>query len=837
MLRIKTCVIFILLLFVGAIPCNRPYQRGENMVSPLHVNVCFAQDKQEKKNFFVAQKSFEDGFYDASAKLFEEFLIDYPYSTRKIEASLYIAKSLFFQKKYQECLTKFHKFLGMPEAGPVKDEVIFWIAECCFKLRNYKDASYYYQRLIVEFPHSKYKVNAYYSNGFCFFVNDNYREAIRTFNLIRQEFPGSPLAEEASFKIIECFYNLKDFKNLNISINTFLEDYPKSKKINYIYYYRGEFNYYNDNFREADSDFNLCLERSKGDSLLESIANLGLGWVNLRLERFDQAEKSFLKVDADVLDSKSKESLLLGKAILFAKTNKADQAQKLFDSIINTSKDRSIILEAYVAKGDLLYSESRFKDAASFYKEAINRFSGQEGQVDIDKLYYGLAWVYLKLGNFKEATLEFQKVISESSNKIIKISALCQLADTYQEQGKLVEAIEKYDQILRDYPDNFYSDYAQYQLGVALLKLEKYDSAILAFGKLNSDFPNSKLRDSGSYSLGLAYFKKGDYIKSKEYFLSLYQNFPDSRLRHEALYLAGVSCYNQGNFSEAIKIFKNLLKEKKLDSELLVKTEYELADCFLRAGDQKEALKRFRALNAKYPNSFLADDILFWLGEYFSKELKFNLSRNYFLMLIKKYPKSPLVAQCYYNIGYTYIEEGNLDEAKKYFSKLKKEYKDKNSILAQIALIDIDAEEGKLNEAIRGYNRLLEYNNEFSKLIYIKLADVYKKSNNFNKALEIYRKLQSDSIDPYVEFQIAECLEENKDFDNAIKGYLSVSYSYPEDKALVLKCLLRAGKILEEQEKWSEAKNIYQKVSDMDFEEAKFAKEKINWIDSFTKKK
>ncbi|MEW5758065.1 MAG: tetratricopeptide repeat protein [Candidatus Omnitrophota bacterium] len=797
----------------------------------------FAQNlPQEEKDFFVAQKAFEDGFYDTSLNLFEEFLIDYPYSNQKLAVSLYIAKSLFFQKRYQESLDKFQRIMGIAEANTIRDEILYWIAETYFKTRDYKNASYYYQKLIFEFPQSKYRADAYYSNGFCAYINDNYKDAINIFTYIKEQFPDSPLSQEASFKIIESFYNLKDFKNLSLSINEFLEIYSKSKKLNYIYYYRAELNYYLGNLSDAVRDFNLCLNINQGDEFLESCSNLGLGWIYLKNEKFDDADKAFAKVNKEILEQKNKESLILGRAVLYSKTQKVDEAKDLFDSLIIGSKDNNVLFEAYVAKGELLYNSSRFNEAVSVYRDALKKFS-DKSSFDLDKLYYGLAWVYLKLGNFKDAITEFQKVIKESSNKVIKVSALCQLADTYQDQGDFDEAIEKYDKILKDYPDNFYSDYVQYQLGVALLKSEKYDSAILAFSKLISDFPNSKLRDSGLYSLGLTYFKEGDFLKSKECFLSLYQDFPDSKLRYEALYLAGISFYNQSNFTEAIRIFKNLLKEKKLDNDLLVKTEYELADCYLRLSDEKEALRRFRALNARYPDSFLADDVLFWLGEYFLKELKFSFARRYFFSLIEKYPKSPLISESYYNIGYSYVQEGNLDEAKKIFIKLKADYRDKNSVLAQIALIDIKAEEGKTKEAVQEYSRLLEYNSEFSKLIYLKLADVYRKQNNTDKAMEIYRKLQDQVVDPYIEFQIAECFEEKEDFSSAIKEYLSISYSYSDDRVLVLKSLLRAAKLFEEKEEWLQAKNIYNKISGMDFEEAKFAKEKINWINSLLKNK
>ncbi|MFH1406705.1 MAG: hypothetical protein ABIH01_01680 [Candidatus Omnitrophota bacterium] len=47
---------------------------------------------------------------------------------------------------------------------------------------------------------------------------------------------------------------------------------------------------------------------------------------------------------------------------------------------------------------------------------------------------------------------------------------------------------------------------------------------------------------------------------------------------------------------------------------------------------------------------------------------------------------------------------------------------------------------------------------------------------------------------------------------------------------LRIKSLLRCAQILEALGRWSEAKNIYQKLSEEQFDEAKYAKERLEWI-------
>ncbi|MCM8791617.1 MAG: soluble NSF attachment family protein, partial [Candidatus Omnitrophica bacterium] len=104
---------------------------------------------------------------------------------------------------------------------------------------------------------------------------------------------------------------------------------------------------------------------------------------------------------------------------------------------------------------------------------------------------------------------------------------------------------------------------------------------------------------------------------------------------------------------------------------------------------------------------------------------------------------------------------------------------------------------------------------------------------NFEEAIDFYRKAIENSSSKqavFFQFRIAECFQEAFRLDEAIQEYLKVSYFYPQNKSLCAKALLRIAQIYEDREDIQSAKSIYQKILQMDVQEAKYAKERLDLL-------
>ncbi len=825
------------------------------------------QEGKEDESLFVAQKAFEDGFYDVALSLLERFQKNYPSSTNFAEVNLLIGECYFHQNKFLDALNKFEELLAAPNVRHIKDAVIYWIAEVHFRGNNFSKAAVYYKMIIDDFPNSAYLSSAYYSLGWCLFQEQKFKDAIGFFKNVEEKFPrqthqpegsglasnsqthqpdGSGLAsysqsqfQEASFKILECLYNLKDYAGLKERIKSNFKIYSKdSAKVPYLQFYLAEAEYYLNNFQEAADNYSkvgLSLVEPK----LQALSRLGLAWANLKLKNYPQAEDNFNRINPDSLDKRSRDVLYLGRAELYSQLSKFQEAKNAYDDLIISSSDPLVLIQGYLGKADSLYNLADYKESIAAYKEAAERSEAVTVANEmIDKLHYGLAWAYLKDGQFKEAITEFQKIVKHSEDKIFKVSALCQIGDTYQDSGDYRKSQEAYETILRDYQDSLYSDYVQYQLGLVMLKLSNYDGAILSLSNFKRNFPSSKLIDDASYALGLVYFQKQDYNSSKEIFQKFPEEFPDSSLKSQAMYLLGTSLYNIGDFTGAIEVYKNIIRLFSQDIELVQKAEYEIADCYYRMGNEKEAMTRFNMLRVKYPDSSLTTEIMWWLGEYYYRQNDFNLALRYFSSLIQDFPNSAIIPDAYYALGSIHTEEGKFSEAIGNFNKVIELSKSDLAGQAAVAIADIYVKQEKFDAAIETYqDKVKEYPN-LSHLIFPKIGEIFYKLAKYDEALEFYQK--SLDVVPLremadIHFKIAEIYQAQGKSGPATEEYLKITYLYPDNKELNVKALLRVAQIYEDEENFKEAENIYKKIVSLEVPESKFARERVEVLQSQSK--
>ncbi|MDD4953725.1 MAG: tetratricopeptide repeat protein [Candidatus Omnitrophica bacterium] len=795
--------------------------------------ICAQGPSQEEEAYFVAAKAFDDGFYEVSLDLFSRFLKNYPASSRRPQAELLIGRCYFQQNKFLDALNKFESLLNQPLSAQIKDALLYWTAEVNFKGNNFEKAADFYKRVIDEFPGSSYGAASFYSLGWCLFEEGKFREALKYFQTVEEKYLSQFQAQDVSFKIIECLYNLKDYPAIKERVKTYLKAYSKDTlRLSYLYFYSGEAEYYSDKFNEAIDAYSKALQNN-GDDKIKALSRLGIGWSYLKLKQYKEATQAFIEVDLQGLDKKGRDVLLLGKAIVYFETGKLREARDAYIELLKMTSEPVILMQAYLGEADALYSLAEYAKAIEVYKEAIGKDTGNTPADIMGKLRYNLAWSYLKQGEFRDAIQEFQKIVKTSDDKIVKVSALCQIGDTYQDSGDYKLAKEAYDAILKDYPDSSYSDYVQYQLGLTMLKSSNYAGAAMSFLALKRDYPDSKLADDATYALGLAYFQKQDYVSSQETFQKFKDEYKESSLRPQALYLLGSSLYNLGRFPEAIEAYKDIVRIYNQDLELVQKAEYEIADCFYQIGNEKEAMGRFKALRSRYPDSTLSPEVIWWLGEYYYRHNDLELARRYFSSLIQDFPRSNLVVDALYAIGSTYAGESRYDEAIANFQKVIDSGKSDLYGQATVAIADIYVKLNKTDLALRGYRDIINEHPELEHLIYPKIAELLFKMGDLNQALETYRR--SLDLVPVgemadIQFKIAEILQAQGKPQEAIEEYLKVTYLYSENSELAVKALLRVAKSYEDKEDFKGAVNIYKKIITLDTQEAKYAQERMDWI-------
>lgn len=799
---------------------------------------------EDKELFFVAQKAFEDGFYDVAIRYINQIITQYPDSEKIIQSKLLLGQCYFFQSQYLKAYDIFNSLLQFSE---FKDATLFWLGETYTKGSDSKQAEQQYSKLIQLYPKSSYAPHAYYSLGWLYLDQNNYELAKKIFTEFIINFPLHQLAEDASFKLGELAYNEKDFDKTIQLYKNYISKYPESNKIAEAHFYIADAYYYKENYLDALTYYAKSAELAYESDLI-FMSKVSLGWCYLKLNKFKLSEQYFSEA-LELSEEKkiASDDIYFGIANLNTETKQYVKALEAYTKILNDYPNSDRILEAFYGKANIFYLQKKYSLAIKNFMILIDNISKKPNLSSSDKeifekANFGIAWSYLKLGDIDLSIKSFERIKDTTKNKIVKLSALTQIGETYQDIGQLQKAIDVYDQILKDYPDNPYIDYVQYRQAIALLRMEKIDSAILSFQTLQANFPDSKYTLDAKYYLGLSYFKTNDFDNAKEHILDfIRQHELSANLMPEAYYILGLTYFNLNNFNESIKTFEKTIKNFPDQTAIIKNTSLNIAKSYYKLNNYKQAVKEFTLIINKYPDSEVSQESIVWLGDYYLENQDFENAINYYETFIRKYPGSNNIHKIYYSLAQAYQFLEKYSEAIKNYKEITKESdptKINKDLLARtnLAIANIFSKNFDYKLAIEIYENIIKTTPEYERDADIKLAEAYKQSSEFKKSIEYYKNALKakkgllDITNAEIQFLIADAEEFLNNSNTAVDEYFKIPYLYPQEKKWIIKAYLRVARIYEKQENWDKAKTIYNNVIEYGTDEIKFVQERLDWI-------
>ncbi|MBF0484055.1 MAG: tetratricopeptide repeat protein [Candidatus Omnitrophica bacterium] len=795
----------------------------------------FAEGDEEL--FLVAQKAFDDGFYDISIRYIEQLMRDYPQTTKSVESKLLLGQCYFFKSEY---LKAFNYFKETSQYSQFKDATLFWLGETYLKGSDYKQAEEMYKQVIDAYPDSIYAPQAYYSLGWTYFVQNDYTKAQDIFEKILKKFPDNQLAEDAAFKIGEILYTQKNYEKTTEHFIKYINTYPDSVKHPEAYFYIGESFYYLNQPLDAVGYYAKSASLSYDNKTIFA-SKVSLGWCYLKLGKYDLSEKNFNDA-LSFAQSKSipADDVYLGLASLYSETNNVDKALSAYSEIVNKYQDSPRVPEALLGRGNTYYQEQKYDAAIKDYRAIINKYEASADYPDIvEKAYFALGWSYMKAGALDLSIHTFETIQSKTDNNTIRISAMTQIGDAYQEAGQLDQAVEVYDKILGEFPAGPYTDYVQYRQAVTLLKQNKIEAATLSLQTLQANFPKSKYLKDAKYYLAVAYFKQEQWQTAMEQASAFLKESTDSsEFRSEANYILGLSNFNLAKYTEAAAVFQKIIKEYPSDSNIVKNSELHIAKCLYKNGNINEALKRFRNVATKYHDSDAGQEALIWLGDHYLEAGDYNYAISHYNEFIKSFPGNKRLVEVYYSLGQAYKANNDYKAAIESFKNISETVSPEIFVKAKSAIAEILSQKMDPDAAIATYKTMLDKVPSFAKDALFKIAEIYKSQNDQQKAAQYYEnalksvKGQSHTPDAEIRFSLADDYELMNNTDKALDEYLKIPYLYIDQTLWAVKAYLRVARIFEDQDEWIKAKQIYQKVLSYNVEEKKFAQERLDWINN-----
>lgn len=784
-------------------------------------NLLYAQESKSaaQNQFNVASGAFADKFYQASASLFEKFINDFPGHQLTPKAELYLAKCHYYRQNYSQGLILLKK-LENKNYPELNNQVYYWLAKIFFENNDFEGAIDYASKVSGKEEEAEV-LKAGYLKALSYLKLKNVRKAKEIFENLSAQTINQQIADNSYENLLKLLREERNFPEIISSAPDYLSKQTETTLKDTIYFYLADSYREKKQFKNALKYYDLALSENPGPQLSDLIYQ-GLSLAYLGEKNTDLAKKAIDKI----IDSQLR---LFTEGLYCYKDNQFVLALDLLAQYIQTYPLGKYSARAYLIQADILYEMGRINDAASFYQKILEKFTALEQPEIINLATYGLAWCYLKMGDFKKAILEFRNALKHSDDPIVKISSKIQIADAYLESEKFQEALDIYNRLLQEHPHSFYGDYIQFQIAMIFTKEEIVDKAILALNNLLQNFPRSRLIPEANYYKAINYFSVQQYRQAQAILESLLADYPGSRIETKAKYLQAKTLFNQQQYQQAIKILKAIIASGR-ETAIVQLAYIDAGLAYLNLGESGQTKHVYREFLTKYPDSEYSSLIALNIGKINEKEGNYREAEKHYLKSIELAKSIREKQNGWLALGHLFWSQNDLAQAAGYFQKAS-QGQTTLSLKSKLHLARIHQEKGNPEIALQIYEDLADSETNIADAALINKAFLLMDLEDYGQAIAIFSQAASRGItSPEIEFSLAICFEQSGLYQKALDTYFSLIYTYPDQINYQTRAYFRIADIYQKQNDLNQAKNAYKKIISLKIPESKIAAERLKKI-------
>ncbi|MFH0976758.1 MAG: tetratricopeptide repeat protein [Spirochaetota bacterium] len=521
-------------------------------------------------------EAFKSGNFGNSGLLFRK-IIESGDNEYRDKAWYYLALSIFNQKKYQDAIFEFNRFISSCTATDLCLLSRYWIAESYFLLNDNIRAINEFNKYIDQSKNNEYIAQSYDRIGRIYFNQRRYDEAI-----------------------IEWMKSLSKCEDLGRN---------NQKRLNI-----GEAYFLNENYDEA-INFLLPILNSKVDSKTLSMAKLITGRAYQIKDKHLMAIKIFSGMDETLLTEKPYYDVQYYRALSYIATGNLNFAVLHLKTFLSTGKESKWIYYAKYELARLYIKDNNSKDAEDLLEQIrkSNADPSLKGRASME-----LARLYFD-DNIEEA-IKCLKEASKLESQQEKKEALLLLSKAYSKIRKFDEAESILVELVNNYSFDKNIDQIQFMLAIAYLEKGDFEKAKTGFNKIKEINPFSIYINEAYYYLAVSHLKNNQKDEAINH-LNKYINLQKTEKKYDA-YVLLLDIYKQKrdlkNAERTAAVLMNYYPREKGVENILYKYAKFLTD------NGKSGKFIFDIILTRYGNSEPAGYILLSQGDdaFLKKEYK-----------------------------------------------------------------------------------------------------------------------------------------------------------------------------------------------------------------------
>ncbi len=708
-------------------------------------------------------------------KLMEDFVENYPTSTKRNAAYADVAEYYFETGKYPYAL-KWYKRVDQSSLSRTEIEKFnFNYGYALFSSKNTKQAEVFLNKVTTS---PVYGSQAKYYLGYIAYQQDDYEGANQRFDQITDQ---KVLEEKLSYYQADLNFKLGKFEE---AIALAKKQLPKADRLE-----KSELNkiigesYFN--LKQYDNAIPYLLDYNGKAGKWSNTDFYFLGYSYYKQGDYTNAVQQFNKIIGGNNDVSQNAYYHLAECYL--KLDKKSEALNAFRNASQMDFSVEIQKDAFLNYARLSYEiGNAYENVPSVLTNYLEKYPKDQYAQEIQEL---LVDSYITSKNFAGALELLEKNKSYASKATYQKVAFYRgvelfLATDYS------GAIAAFDKSLDKAEEPKFKARATFWRAEALYNSNKFDEALAGFKDFQKN-PQSKSTPEYSdfnYNLAYTHFKLKDYANAITHFSTYTSASTEVDKKHDAYLRLGDSYFVSSKYWPAIEAYDKALQGQGNEKD------YAAFQKALSYGFVDRVATKIEDLNTfvtKYPKSSLKDDVLFELANTYVRANKESEGMRIYDKLISEYKSSALVPQTIVRQGLVYYNANESEKALAKFKTVVRDYPNTQEAIqavttAKLIYVDLgrvseyaewvrgldfvevtDTEldnatftsadqkylEGNTEQAIRGYQNYLK---EFPKGIQalkanFNLAQMFYAKDDKDKALAYYKNVADRGTSEYAE--------------------------------------------------------------------------------------
>ena len=615
-------------------------------------------DVQADCAYYIATCAVKLNQKDAGA-LMEDFVEDYPTSTKQNQAFIEVAGYNFSQGRYKEALEWYDKVDESSLGDADRDRYNFQKGYSYFNAGDKKEADKYLEKV----KNSKqYGSQAKYYLGFIAYEGDDYKKATQLFESVDDK---EKYSEKMSY--FQADMNFKQ-GNFQKAIDVGVPQIPKSdanekselsKIIGESYFNLGQY--------DKAIPYLKAYRGTKGKWSNTDFYQLGYAYY--KQGDYENAIAEFNKIIGGNDSVAQNAYYHLGESYL--KTGKKQQALNAFKNASEMEFDLKIQEDAYLNYAKLSYEIGNpYQSTPEVLSSFMEKYPATPFKQEIQNL---LINSYITSKNYKEALVILEKSKSPENRVAYQKVTFYRGMELYTD-GNYQEALALFKKSLAEQRDARFTARATFWKAETEYVLDQFNEALISF-KQFAGFAEAKTTPEYkniNYNIAYTYFKLKEYDQAAKYFNDYVATAKGDNVRlNDALLRLGDSQFVAGKYWPAMEAYNKAIDMKGIDGDYAL-FQKAISYGFVARNEKKiEDLTKFVQT---YPKSKYADDALYEMGNTYVTEKQTDKAIVAYDRLIAEYKGSSYVSRAIMRQALIYYNAENDEKALVKFKKVVAEF-------------------------------------------------------------------------------------------------------------------------------------------------------------------